>query len=120
VPLVVLVIPQALSLIALMLPQLLALVLLMVAQLVGIAVAIILFLLMVSEGFSLIPLVAFLTKLFAPLMVTKIIVTVSTFTAEVAAAVKSPLRQSDRAAGDGRNNDESYCESRRADQFGNS
>jgi hypothetical protein len=120
VSLIVLVILQVPFLIALMLLQLLALVLLVVAQLIGITVAIILFLLMVSEGFSLIPLVAFLAALFAPLMVTKIIIIVSTFTTEVAATVKPPLRQSDRAAGDGRNNDESYCESRRADQFGNS
>src|SRR5262245_3597951 len=102
-----------------MLPQLLTLVLLVVAQLVGIAVAIILFLLMASEGFSLVPLVADLATPFAPLMITKIIVTVSTFTTEVAATVKPPLRQSDRTAGDGRENDESYCESGCADQFGN-
>jgi len=114
------VILQVLFLIALMPPQLLALVLLVMAQLVGIAVAIILFLLMVSEGFSLIPLVAFLAKLFAPLMVTKIIVTVSTLTAEVAATVEPVLRRSDRAAGDGRKDDESYCESGPADQFGKS
>src|SRR5262245_9624992 len=101
-----------------MLPQILALMLLVMAQLVGIAVAIILFLLMVSEVFSLIPLVAFLATLFVPLMVTKIIVIVSSFTAEVAATVKSSLRQSDRAAGDGWNDDESYCESGCADQFG--
>jgi hypothetical protein len=111
---------QVLFLIALMLPQLLALVSLVMAQLVGIAVSIILFLLMVSEGFSLIPLVAFLAALFALLMVTKIIVIVSTFTTEVAATVKPPLRQSDRAAGDGRKNDESYRESGCADQFGKS
>jgi hypothetical protein len=111
---------QVVSLIALMLPQLLALVLLVMAQLVGIAVAIILFLLMVSEGLSLISLVAFLDTLFAPLMITKIIVTISTFTTEVAAPVKPPLRQSDRAAGDGRKYDESYCESGCADQFGKS
>jgi hypothetical protein len=117
VPLVVLVIPQVSSLIALMFSQLLALVLLMVAQLVGIAVAIVLFLLMISEGFSLIPLVAFLAILFTPLMVTKIIVT---FTAEVAAAVKPVLRRSDRTARDGRKDDESYCESGCADQFGKS
>src|SRR5262249_30102694 len=103
-----------------MLLQLLALMLLMMAQLVGIAVAIILFLLMVSEGFSLIPLVAFLATLFAPLVVTKIIVIVSTFTTEVATTVKPTLRHSDRAAGDGRENDESYCESGCADQFGKS
>jgi len=118
VPLIVLVILQVISLIALMFPQLLALVLLVMAQLIGIAVAIILFLLVASEVFSLIPLVADLATPFAPLMITKIIFTVSTFTAEVAATVKSPLRQSDRAAGDGRENDESYCESGCADQFG--
>jgi hypothetical protein len=111
---------QVLFLIALMYPQLLALVLLVMAQFVGIAVAIILFLLMVSEGFSLIPLVADLAELFAPLMITKIIVIVSTFTTEVAATVTSLLRRSDRAAGDGRKNDESYCESGCADQFGKS
>src|SRR5215475_2642625 len=116
--LIVLVILQVIFLIALMLLQLLALVLLVVTQLVGIAVAIILFLLMVSEDFSLIPLVAFLAALFAPLMVTKIIIIVSTFTTEVAATVKPTLRQSDRAAGDGREDDESYCESGCADQFG--
>jgi len=109
---------QVIFLIALMFSQLLALVLLVMAQLVGIAVAIILFLLMVSERFSLIPLVAFLDTLFAPLMVTKIIVIVSTFTTEVAATVKPTLRQSDRAAGDGRNNDKRYCESGCADQLG--
>jgi len=105
---------QVIFLIALMQPQLLALVPLMVAQLLGIAVAIILFFLMVSEGLSLISLVADLATLFALLMVTKIIVT------EVAATVKPSLRQSDRAAGDSRENDESYCESRCADQFGKS
>jgi len=62
--------------------------------------------------------VAFLDTLFALLMVTKIIVIVSTFTTEVAATVKPSLRQSDRAAGDSRENDESYCESGCADQFG--
>jgi len=113
-------IPQVASLIALMLPQLSALVLLVMAQLVGITVAIILFLLMVSEGFSLIPLVTALATPFAPLMVTKIIVTVSTFTAEVTATVKPSLRRSDRAAGDGRKDDKSYCESGCADQFGKS
>ena len=115
-----LVILQVIFLIALMLLQFLALVLLVMAQLVGIAVAIILFFLMVSEGLSLISLVAFLAILFTPLMVTKIIVIVSTFTTEVAATVKPPLRQSDRAAGDGRKDDESYCESGCADQFGKS
>src|SRR5262245_65619840 len=74
-PLGVLVIMQVLSLIALMFLQLLALVLLVMAELAGIAVAIILFLLMVSEGFSLIPFVADLATPFAPLMITKIIVT---------------------------------------------
>src|SRR5262245_13420823 len=108
---------QVIFLIALMPPQLLALLVLVMAQLVGIAVAIILFLLMVSEGFSLIPLVSFLGTLFVLLMVTKIIVIVPTLTTEVAAMVKSPLRQSDRAAGDGRKDDESYCESGCADQF---
>src|SRR5262245_14672575 len=103
-----------------MAPQLLALVLLMVAQLVGIAVAIILFLLMVSEGFPLIPLVAFLATLFAPLMVAKIIVVVPTITTEVAATIKPILRRSDRTTGDGRKNDEGYCESGCADQFGKS
>src|SRR2546428_11361616 len=103
-----------------MFPQLLALVLLMVAQLAGIAVAIIFFRLMISEGFSLINLVADLAAPFAPLMVTKIIVTVSTATAEVVATVKPLLRRSDRTAGDGRKNDESYCESGCADQFGKS
>jgi len=107
---------QVLSFIALMLPQLLALVLLVVAQLVGITVAVILFLLMLSEGFSLIPLVADLAAPFAPLMVTKIIVTVSV-TTEVAATVKPVLRRSDRAAGNGWESDESYCESGCADQF---
>src|SRR5262249_25496513 len=111
---------QVLFLIALMLPQLLALVLLVMAQLVGIAVAIILFRLMFSEGFSLISLVANLATPFAPLVVAKVIVTVSTFTAEVAATVKSPLRQSDRTPGDGRKDDECYCESGCADQFGKS
>jgi predicted tellurium resistance membrane protein TerC len=111
---------QVIFLIALMFPQLLALVPLMMAQLVGIAVAIILFLLMVSEGFSLIPLVAFLLTLFEPLMVTKIIVMASTLTTEVAAAVKPVLRRSDRTPGDGRKDDESYCESGCADQFGKS
>src|SRR5262245_742592 len=111
---------QVISLIALMPPQLSALVLLVMAQLVGIAVAIILFFLMVSEGFPLIPLVTDLAAPFAPLMVTKIIVTVSTFTAEVTATVKPVLRRSYRAAGDGRENDESYCESGCADQFGKS
>src|SRR5215813_11117394 len=111
---------QVIFLIALMFSQLLALVLLVMAQLVGIAVAIILFLLMVSERFSLIPLVAFLATLFAPLMVTKIIIIVSTFTTEVAAAVKPILRQSDRTAGDSWKDDESYGESGCADQFGKS
>lgn len=115
VPLVVLVILQALSLIAPMSPQPFALVSLMVAQLIGIAVAIILFRLMASEGFSLSPLVASLAALFAPLMVTKIIVIV--FTIEVAATVKPILSRSDRAAGDGRKNDESNCECGCADQF---
>src|SRR5215510_6009648 len=109
---------QVISLIPLMPPQLLALVLLVMAQLVGIAVAIILFLLMPSEDFSLIPLVADLAAPFALLVVAKVIVTVSTFTAEVAATVKPFLRQSDRAACDGWNDDESYCESGCADQFG--
>ena len=109
---------QVIFFIALMFPQLLALVLLVMAQLVGIAVAIIFFLLMVSEGFSLIPLVAFLATLFALLMVTKIIVIVSTFTTEVAATVKPTLRQSDRTADDGRENDESYRQSSCADPFG--
>src|SRR6266545_3296161 len=103
-----------------MLPQILALVSLVMAQLVGIAVAIVLFLLMVPEVFSLIPLVAFLATLFALLMVTKIIIIISTFTAEVAATVMPVLRRSDRAAGDGREKDESYCESGCADQFGKS
>jgi len=85
------VIPQILFLIALMFSQILALVLLVMAQLVGVAVAIILFLLMASEGFSLIPVVADLATPFAPLMITKIIVTVSTFTTEVAAPVKPVL-----------------------------
>jgi hypothetical protein len=92
----------------------------MAPQLVGIAVAIILLLLMAPEGFSLIPLVADLTAAFAPLMVTKIIVTVSAFTTEIAAAVKPLLRQSNRAAGDGRKDDERYRESRCSDQFGKS
>src|SRR5262245_56862069 len=118
VPLIVLLIFQVISLVALMFLQLLALVLLVMAQLIGIAVAIILFLLVVSEGFSLIPLVADLATPFAPLMITKIIFTVSAFTTEVAATVKPPLRQSDRAAGDGRNNDKRYCESSCADQLG--
>src|SRR5262249_52119484 len=95
------------------------LVLLVVAQLVGIAVAIILFLLMVSERFSLIPLMAELAAPFAPLMVAKIIVIVSV-TTEVAATVKPILRRSDRTAGDGRKDDESYRESGCADQFGKS
>jgi hypothetical protein len=120
VPLGVLVILQVIFLIALMLLQLLALVLLVMAQLVGISVAIVFFLLMISEGFSLIPPVAFLATLFALLMITKIIVIVSTFTTEVAATVKPSLRQSDRTAGDSRENDESYCESSCADQFGKS
>jgi hypothetical protein len=111
---------QVISLIALMSLQLFALASLVAPQLVGIAIAIILFLLMVSEGFSLIPLVAILTALFAPLVVAKIIVTVSTLTTEIAATVKSILRRSDRAAGNGRKNDESYCESGCADQFGKS
>jgi predicted tellurium resistance membrane protein TerC len=119
-PLGVLVILQVIFLIALMPPQVLSLVSLVMAQLVGIAIAIILFLLMVSEGLSLISLVAFLATLFSLLMVTKIIVIVSTFTTEVAAAVKPSLRQSDRAAGNSRENDESYCESGYADQFGKS
>jgi len=110
---------QVLSFIALMLPQLLALVPLMVAQLLGIAVAIILFLLMVSEVLSLIPLVASLGTPFAPLVVAKIIVIVSV-TTEVAATVIPILRRSDRAAGDGRKDDESYRESGCADQFGKS
>src|SRR5262245_37366172 len=99
-----------------MLPQILALMLLMMAQLVGIAIAIILFLLMVSEVFSLIPLVAFLATLFVPLMVTKIIIIVSV-TTEVAATVIPILRRSDRAAGDGRENDERNCERCLSDQF---
>jgi hypothetical protein len=115
----VLVILQVLSLTALMFPQLLALLLLMAPQLLGIAVAIILFILMVSEGFSLITLMADLVESFAPLMVTKIIVTVSV-TTEVASTVKPVLRRSDRTAGDGRKNDESYCESGCAHQFGKS
>jgi len=119
-PLGVLVIMQVISLIALMFSQLLALVLLVMTQLVGIAVAIILFLLMVSEGFSLIPLVADLAIPFAPLMITKIIFTVSTFTTEIAAPVKPVLRRSDRASDDGWKDDESYCESGCADQFGKS
>src|SRR5262249_38276254 len=118
-PLIVLVIPQVLSLIALMFPQLLALVLLVMAQLLGIAVAIILFLLMASEGFSLISLVADPRAPFASLVVAKVIITVSV-TTEVAATVKPILRRSDRAAGDGWKDDESYCESGCADQFGNS
>jgi hypothetical protein len=113
-----LVITQVLSLVALMLPQLLPLLLLVAPQLFGIAVAIILFILMVSEALSLIQLVAVLVAPFAPLMVTKIIVTVST--AGVPAIVKPLLRQSDRVAGDGRKDDESYRESGRADQFGKS
>jgi len=119
VPLIVLVILYVLPLIALMSPHVFALVSLVMAQLVGIAVAIILFLLMISEVFSLIPLVAFLAALFAPLMVAKIIVIVSV-TTEVAATVMPLLRRSDRTAGDGRENDESYCESGCADQFGKS
>src|SRR5215813_5424662 len=111
---------QVISLIPLMPPQLLALVLLVMAQLVGIAVAIILFLLMVSEVFSLIPLVADLATPFAPLMVAKIIIIVSTFTTEIAAPVKPVLRRSDRASDDGWKDDESYCESGCADQFGKS
>ena len=103
-----------------MFPQLLALVLLVMAQLVGIAIAIILLLLMVSEGLSLIPLVADLVEPFAPLVVTKVIVTVSTLTTEVAATVKPVLRRSDRTAGDGRKDDEGYCESGCADQIGKS
>jgi hypothetical protein len=98
-----------LSLIALMSPYIFTLVSLVVAQLIGIAVAIILFRLMASEGFPLSPLVASLAASFAPLMVAKIIVIVSTVTPEVAATVKPILRRSDRAAGDGRKNDESYC-----------
>src|SRR5262249_55814643 len=119
-PLGVLVIMQVLSLIALMFLQLLALVLLVMAQLAGIAVAIMLFLLMVSEVFSLIPLVASLSTPFVPLMVAKIIVIVSTFTTEVSAMVIPVLRRSDRASDDGWKDDESYCESGCADQFGKS
>src|SRR5262245_37468915 len=104
---------QVISLISLILPQLLALVLLVVAQLVGIAVAIIFFILMASERLSLSRLVASLATPFTPLMVTKIVT-------EVAAAVKPVLRRSDRASGDGRKNDERYCESGCADQFGKS
>jgi len=100
--------------------QLLTLVMLVMAQIFGIAVAIILFLLMASEVFSLIPLVAFLGTLFVPLVVTKIIVIVPTFTTVVAATVIPILRRSDRATGDGWKNDESYRESGCADQFGNS
>jgi hypothetical protein len=70
--------------------------------------------------FSFIPLVASLAARMAPLMVTIIIITVSTVTAGVAVAVKPLLRRSDRTAGDGRKNDESYCESCRADQSGKS
>src|SRR5262245_15524319 len=104
---------QVISLLALMLPQLLSPVLLMMAQLAPIAVTIVLFFLVAPECFSVIPVLAFLPELFPPLMLTKII-------AEVAAAVKPILRRSDRAAGDGRKNDESHCESGCADQFGKS
>ncbi|HYW74892.1 MAG TPA: hypothetical protein VE961_27955 [Pyrinomonadaceae bacterium] len=106
--------PQILALVSLMTPQVLALVSLASPRLVVIAVAIILFRLIASVYFSFIPLVASL----APLMVMKIIITVSTVTVGVAVAVIPLLRRSDRAAGDGRKNDESYCESCRADQSG--
>jgi hypothetical protein len=94
-----------LALVSLIAPQVLALVSLIAPRIVVIAVAIILFRLIASVDFSFISLVASL----APLMVTKIIITVSTVTAGVAAAAKPLLRRSDRAAGDGRKNDESYC-----------
>jgi len=106
--------PQVLALVSLIAPQVLALVSLASPRLVVIAVAIILFRLIASVDFSFIPLVASL----APLMVTKIIMTISTVTVRVAVAVKPLLRQSDRATRDGWKNDESYCESCRADQSG--
>jgi hypothetical protein len=106
--------PRVLAIVSLITPRVLAIVSLASPRIVVIAVAIILFRLIASVDFSFIPLVASL----APLMVTKIIITVSTVTAGVAAAAKPLLRRSDRAAGDGRKNDESYCESCRADQSG--
>jgi hypothetical protein len=112
--LVSLITPRVLALVSLITPRVLALVSLASPRLVVITIAIILFRLIASVDFSFIPLVASL----APLMVTKIIITVSTVTAGVAVAVKPLLRRSDRAARDGRKNDESYCESCRSDQSG--
>jgi hypothetical protein len=112
--LVSLITPRVLALVSLITPRVLALVSLMTPRIVVIAIAIIHFRLIASVDFSFIPLVASLP----PLMVTKIIITVSTVTVRVAAAVKPLLRRSDRATRDGRKNDESYCESCRADQSG--
>jgi len=103
-----------LALISLITPRVLAIVSLASPRIVVIAVAIILFRLIASVDFSFISLVASP----APLMVTKVIITISTVTVRVAVAVKPLLRRSDRAARDGRKNDESYCESCRADQSG--